>query len=666
VGKTTCAAAAAVRRAEAGERVLVVSLDPAHSLGDALDTALGPEPRRVRVPRGTLFAVELGADRALARWLDERRQLFATILERGTYLDHEDVARFLDLSLPGVDELVGLLELGRLASARPYDTVVVDAAPTGHTLRLLQMPATLRQVAGVLDTMHGKHRFVAESLGGRYHADEADALIAQVEEEGSGLARGLRDAQRTRFSWVMLAESLALEETADGIGALRRDGLPVGELIVNRLTPPPPGPCPLCPRRRAGEAAVVAEARRRLPALDLRVVMAVETEPRGVAALRRLGPRPAKPPRPVRPPRPAPAGPSASRRTTPLDPALPERVRLVLFGGKGGVGKTTAAAAAALSLARAGRRVLLLSADPAHSLGDALGLGLDDRERPVAGTSLVARELDAGAAWQAKRASYHEGVDALFDRMRGVSRFDASFDRAVVRDLLDLAPPGIDELFAVLAVTDALRASRGKRRAHDVVVLDTAPTGHALRLLAMPELALEWARSFMAVLLKYRQVAGLGRLAEELLAAARDLRALAALLHAEAGTAFVAVTRPGALPRLETVRLVGRLREMRIPLAAVLVNALTPPGGCARCRRAARDEGREVARLDGSLRALTGPRPPMILAPLVAPPPVGARALSAWSGQWTQAPGDSPGAPGTRGRKAGRTSTARARRRGTR
>jgi arsenite-transporting ATPase len=346
----------------------------------------------------------------------------------------------------------------------------------------------------------------------------------------------------------------------------------------------------------------------------------------------------------------------------------PSRLRVVLLGGKGGVGKTSAAVVVADALARAGRRrVLLLSADPAHSLADALDAPVGDRAVPVRGARGVsARELDASAAHARRRDLYRRGAEALFDAIGRGTAVDSSLDRAAARELFDLAPPGIDELFAVLAVTDALRASRGKRRAHDVVVLDTAPTGHALRLLAMPELALEWARSFMAVLLKYRQVAGLGRLAEELLAAARDLRALAALLHAEAGTAFVAVTRPGALPRLETVRLVGRLREMRIPLAAVLVNALTPPGGCARCRRAARDEGREVARLDGSLRALTGPRPPMILAPLVAPPPVGARALSAWSGQWTQAPGDSPGAPGTRGRKAGRTSTARARRRGTR
>src|SRR6185436_8947256 len=117
---------------------------------------------------GALDAAELDADRALARWLRARRPTLGAIAERGTYLDHEDVGRFLGLSLPGVDELIGLLELERLARAKPYDEVVVDTAPTGHTMRLLEMPETLRRVASVLDDMQAKHRFLSASLGGAH------------------------------------------------------------------------------------------------------------------------------------------------------------------------------------------------------------------------------------------------------------------------------------------------------------------------------------------------------------------------------------------------------------------------------------------------------------------------------------------------------------------
>src|SRR5205085_3813203 len=149
VGKTTCAAAAAVVAAERGRRVAVVSTDPAHSLGDALGRRLGSAPRRVPTRTGRLDAIELDADRALARWLARRRPILRTIAERGTYLDDEDLERLLRLSFPGVDELMALVELARLAGRGAYDEVVVDTAPTGHTLRLLDMPQTLQRIAAV-------------------------------------------------------------------------------------------------------------------------------------------------------------------------------------------------------------------------------------------------------------------------------------------------------------------------------------------------------------------------------------------------------------------------------------------------------------------------------------------------------------------------------------
>src|SRR5690242_2096731 len=95
VGKTTCAAAHAVARAERGLRVLAVSADPAHSLGDALDVRLSSTPKPLKVRRGTLHAAELDAGAALTRWLRDRRATLRLIAERGTYFDREDIDRFL-------------------------------------------------------------------------------------------------------------------------------------------------------------------------------------------------------------------------------------------------------------------------------------------------------------------------------------------------------------------------------------------------------------------------------------------------------------------------------------------------------------------------------------------------------------------------------------------
>jgi arsenite-transporting ATPase len=635
----------AVALAESGRRVLVVSTDPAHSLGDALGRRLGPRPRAVPVRRGTLRAVELDADAALARWLDQRRDGLATIALRGTYLDRDDVERFLSLSLPGTDELIGLLELARLARASPVDDVVVDTAPTGHTLRLLQMPETLREIASVLDDMQAKHRFLSRSLGGRYRADSADALIAEIEQESSGILALLRDAERTTFSWVMLPEALSLEESRDGLAGLRRSGITVGEIVVNRVMPAPPGPCAFCEGRRRSEAAVLAETARAFRPLPMRLVAAQDDEPEGVGALRTFARALVGPPGRLRPMpaarRPGKRTAAVATRRSPRAPAepwwlsdlMPPSRRLLVFGGKGGVGKTTAAATAALALADGrGGRVLLLSADPAHSLGDALSARLGDDERAVRGASprLRARELDADRALAAARARYRGAVDQLFDALRGGSNLDPAFDRAVMQDLIALAPPGIDELFALAAVTDAL-TRESTASAPSTVVLDTAPTGHALRLLALPDAAREWIQALLSVLLKYRQVVGLGQLAQELVDMSKQLRALEALLRDPARTAFVAVTRPADLPRRETVRLLDQLDAMGIPVAGLLVNAITPPG-CARCRRAAAREEKHVRAL--ARRFLTRAGRPMILAPMTAPEPRGVRALRDWGRTW--------------------------------
>src|SRR5205085_3658405 len=167
----------------------------------------------------------------------------------------------LRLAFPGVDELTGLLELRRLASTGRWERVVVDTAPTGHTLRLLAMPATLTRIAGVLDDMQAKHRFLAQSLGGRHRPDSADALVDEIAGAGRDLAALLRDRARVRVSWVLLPEALSLEETRDGIGALEAAGITVDELVVNRVTTPPPGPCALCDGRRAAEAVVMRDVR---------------------------------------------------------------------------------------------------------------------------------------------------------------------------------------------------------------------------------------------------------------------------------------------------------------------------------------------------------------------------------------------------------------------
>ena len=139
VGKTTAAAALALRAAARGAHTLLVSTDPAGTLGDALDVSLGAEARPVAgAPR--LDAMRTDAATLRADFLSRWRDVIVAIVDRGTYLDREDIDGLVDAAFPGADEIFAVLRLAALARASPYERVVVDTAPTGHTLRLLALP----------------------------------------------------------------------------------------------------------------------------------------------------------------------------------------------------------------------------------------------------------------------------------------------------------------------------------------------------------------------------------------------------------------------------------------------------------------------------------------------------------------------------------------------
>jgi arsenite-transporting ATPase len=642
VGKTTCAAAIAVQAAQAGRRVLLISTDPAPSLGDVLGRRLGHVPSVVPLRGGSLHAVEVDAARALDRWLAGRRTVLEEIALRGTWLDRDDVARLLRLALPGIDEVAALLEIIRFARSRRFNLLVVDTAPTGHTLRMLAMPDMLRGVARVFDEMQAKHRVMVAALRGEWIPDVEQALIEELDRDGRELAALLRDPDRVRTSWITLAEPMAVEETADAAASLQEHGIPVHDLVVNRLTPEPSAACGRCDSRILFERRTLRALHARIEIPSVLTVLERDTEPRGIRGLASVAAEMTTRRVPVR------LGASrtsrwrsapASRARVDID-ALTDGggMRLLMFGGKGGVGKTTCAAAAAIAVAsrRPERRVLLLSTDPAHSLGDVFGAVLSDTPRAVHGApaNLALRELDSASAFRRVRERYAAALDTLFDRLshgRAGVGLDAGHDRRVMHGLMDLAPPGIDELAAVIDVVDALQPQRGQP-GYDLVVMDTAPSGHALRLLEMPSVVQDWAKALMSILLKYQPLVGVGGLGAVLLNLSQGLGRLRSLLVDPARTVFVAVTRAAVLPRAETSRLVVRLTRMHIHVRAIVINAVGR-GTCGRCLKAAAAERREIVRLRRSL--FKAPLQPLIaVSPAEVPPPHGPAALRRWGREW--------------------------------
>lgn len=259
--------------------------------------------------------------------------------------------------------------------------------------------------------------------------------------------------------------------------------------------------------------------------------------------------------------------------------------RLTFFAGKGGVGKTTCSASLALRLART-RRVTVISVDPAHSLRDVFA-----HEPPP--ENLTVETIDTREKWRRFHESAGVQIENAVDALtpRGIS---LSHDTEAMKKLIEIAPPGADELFAIVRLSKLIAGG-------EEVVVDTAPTGHFLRLLDLPEVAGEWVREFMRLLLKYRDLIPAGSLGEELVNASRALKSVNEALHSRDTRVFV-VTRPERIVIAETKRLIENLTHRKINVGGVIANYLTPDNDCP-CDRSMRTH--ELAALKGLAVMLT-------------------------------------------------------------
>ena len=599
VGKTTCAVGIAAAFADRGEPTLLVSTDPAAALaeviGEPVFTTASPVAARARLDARQLSAPELRTE-FLGQW----RDTIAEIVDRGTYLDREDIDGLVDAALPGVDEIFALLALADLLAdhGSPYTRIVVDTAPTGHTLRLLALPETFRALVSMLDLMQGKHRFMVRALTHRYRRDRADDFIDEMRARLDALRAALTNENAVAAVVVTRAEPVVEAETKRYLDALSALHVRVAALIVNAATP---GATTETPQINSFALPPID------PPTGINEVLALLAQLDRATALPRDR---------------VTALPRDRSTAAPLNRSTVSSVvrSLTIVGGKGGVGKSTVACALAIAATDAfGGPTLLVSTDPAPSIADAFGMSdapwaLADVEAEVDDArGLVVRQMDATAAFSRVRETYQARIDALFTALvsRGV---DVAQDRAILRDLLALAPPGIDELFALSVLGDALAEQRFAR-----IIVDPAPTGHLLRLLEMPAIALDWTHRLMRLMLKYREVVTLGDTAQELLDFAKRTRALDALLRdgANAGLVLVALDEP--VVRAETTRLAASIRALGIDVSAVTWN--------------------RAKKQPVPLPAAVAAR--QFCAEEIQPPPVGIRSLREWAKTWRELSPDS-------------------------
>jgi len=291
VGKTTLAAATAARAAGRGRKVLVVSTDPAHSLSDALGASLDARPREVDLG-GPAAAAEISTRELLDEAWEELREHLRTILV-GAGVGELDAAELT--SLPGVEELLALTEVQRLATSGLWDAVIVDCGPTAETLRLLSLPESL---SGYLERLFPTHRRVVRGLlanvAGSDNVERWDGVADALGRLGERLAalRELLTGAGTSVRLVLTPESVAAAETRRTLTALALQQIRVDGLVANRFAPDPgeeTGAAAEWLRTRRAEQEQVLGELLDSSEVPVRVVEHRPAEPVGAAALAELG-----------------------------------------------------------------------------------------------------------------------------------------------------------------------------------------------------------------------------------------------------------------------------------------------------------------------------------------------------------------------------------------
>ncbi len=521
VGKTSVACAAAVTLADAGKRVLLVSTDPASNLDEVLGTPLQNHPTPI-LSVHNLSAMNLDPEKSAAEYRERMVGPYRTLLPAAAIASMEEqLSGSCTLEIAAFDEFSRLL--GDATATSEFDHVIFDTAPTGHTLRLLTLPSAW---SGFMES-----NTTGTSCLGPLAGLQAQQVLYQ------DTVKALSDPATTTLILVTRAEVTAFREAARTSGELRALGVANQHLVINAVfrASNAEDPYAAAMQRRGDKAiAEMPEVLRSLPRTSIPLTAGGVV---GVASLRNFGQGPTSISSSSELSGPCDVPMDRSQLPKPLSALIDDLARpghgVILAMGKGGVGKTTVAAAVAVALAERGHEVHLSTTDPAAHIaaavaGESFPNLTVSRIDPVVETAKYSREVmqSAGA-----------GLDVA--------------GKALLEE--DLRSPCTEEIAVFRAFADAVAEGT-----HRFVVLDTAPTGHTVLLL---DSALAYHREVT------RQASNMPEAVQNLLPRLRDKQLTRVLI----------VTLPEATPVHEAAQLQRDLRRAEIePYAWVINNCLSP------------------------------------------------------------------------------------------
>ena len=518
VGKTSAACATAISLADAGRRVLLVSTDPASNLDEVLGVRLTAEPKAVPDVAG-LCALNIDPEEAARAYRERVVGPYRGVLPASAVASiEEQLSGACTLEIAAFDEFTKLL--GDADVTREYDHVIFDTAPTGHTLRLLELPAAWSS-------------FIETNVGGTSCLGPLSGLQAQQALYAASHA-ALRDASQTTLVLVARPDRPSLTEAERTRAELGQLGILNVRLILNgvfRAADASDATAVAMEARGSASLEAMPEGLRALPRVDVPLLPYGLV---GVEALRSMGAGPAgRAPAGSVPDDPAAASALAGGALEALVKEIAARGKgVVMTMGKGGVGKTTVAARIATQLARQGHTVTLTTTDPAAHVEQAA------RERlPNLNVTRIDPALETRRYTEDVLATAGAGLDAQ--------------GRALLEE--DLRSPCTEEIAVFRAFAATVAEGEGQ-----FVVIDTAPTGHTLLLLDAAE---AYHREVL------RKAGSSPEAVQRLLPRLRD----------PAYTQVLLVTLPEATPIHEAMQLERDLARADItPFAWIVNQSLTP------------------------------------------------------------------------------------------
>jgi len=267
-------------------------------------------------------------------------------------------------------------------------------------------------------------------------------------------------------------------------------------------------------------------------------------------------------------------------------------LKLILFGGKGGVGKTTCACSTALYLAE-DFKTLLFSTDPAHSLADSLGQEIGSQVKQVKGIeNLSALEIDAEQALLKFKTEHENEITKILET-------GTNLDTEDINSIFALPIPGMDEVMGFKTMVDLINEAT-----FDKYIVDTAPTGHALRLITSPKLLDDWIKVMAKMRWKYRCMVETfaGRYKPDegddfLLTMKKTVKRIQDLLSDPDRSEFIAVTAAEEMVISETERLINNLDRYGIKVRQLIINNVLESNNCKFCREKRKEQDHYISEM---------------------------------------------------------------------